>query len=226
LDAERPTRLSDAKSKFVGKSRRLCTELLVAVVLRGESVYEPGIMSAEKLGPFTRHTASTLARLALAAALALAAEACGDDHEDTGSAVRAACNSSCQKTSGQCNLINLAPGCTELCDLGYSLAPACGAAYQNYVACAGDMPTLSCTGNTVSVSVLPCTDQLGAYLNCAVNQVLTGVCVNLPFENSACAAQNLPNRATACVGAPPNCTVLTGIAVQGGGGLGVFCCPP
>lgn len=216
-----PAFVPEPKSKSVGKSRGSCT----AVVLLRESVYEAGIMSAAELGPSARHTASTLARFALAVSLALSAEACGDDHDDTGSAVAAACSSSCQKTSGQCGLVNLAPSCAALCDIGYTLTPACGPSYQSYVACAGDNPVLSCTGNTVSVSVeLPCPDQLRAYLDCAVNHVLSGsVCVDLPIENQACVDQKLGNRATACVGGPPGCSLLTGTAQAGG--LGIFCCP-
>jgi hypothetical protein len=171
-----------------------------------------------------RHTASTLGRIAVLAMVALVVEACGDDHEDTGSAVAAACSSSCNATSGRCNVGNLAPGCSALCDLGYSLVPACGAAYQNYVNCAGASPIVSCNGNavTVAVTVPPCLDQLGSYLDCAVKQTLTG-CVELPLENGACVDAKLGNRATACIGAPTGCSLLTG-TVQAGG-LGVYCCP-
>jgi hypothetical protein len=180
-------------------------------------------MSAAEHRRTARHTASFLTRIALVAALALTAAACGDDHEDTGSAVNAACTSSCQKSSGQCGVVNVAPGCATLCDLGYALVPACGSVYQNYVTCAGNAPVLSCNGNSVTVSVMvPCLNELGAYLNCAVDQALTG-CVDLPLVNGACVDQKLGNAAKACLGAPVGCSLLTG-TVQAGG-LGLFCCP-
>ncbi|HEX3595586.1 MAG TPA: hypothetical protein VHU80_10800 [Polyangiaceae bacterium] len=160
-----------------------------------------------------------------------ALQACGDDHEDAGSAVAAACNSSCNATAGKCQLpVVTAQACATLCDLGYSVAPACAGRYQTYVNCTGASPLIACTGNTVAVnvSVPPCLNELGDYLTCAAGNIQ--LCIDLPLDDGACTQASMPPHARACVGSQAGCQLLTGIeaAVNGstsGGGVGVVCCP-
>jgi hypothetical protein len=174
-------------------------------------------MSTSLLGKSVRR----LVQFGLAATFALAVGACGGD-DDPGAGVAAACNSSCSKTAGQCNLPTItATDCSSLCDLGYVLAPACGGPYQAYVACAGAQPLVACNGNAVTVEVgVPCLNELASYLSCAATSIK--VCVNLPLSDGACVQAKLGNHAQACVGAPAGCSLLDGTAQAGG--IGVFCC--
>ena len=174
-------------------------------------------MSTQPVGKPARR----LVQACLAAAFALAVGACGDD-DNPGSAVAAACSSSCHTTAGQCNLpaIN-ETDCARWCSLGYVLSPACAGPYQAYVACAGEQPLLTCNGNSVTVQVgVPCLDKLSSYLACAATSLK--VCVNLPLSDAACVQANIGNHAQACVGAPAGCALLDGTAQAGG--VGVFCC--
>src|SRR5258708_7321268 len=107
--------------------------LRVAIVPRRETFYDPGLMSIiahAKLVPAMG--------CLLVATTVFVLQGCGGDHEDPGSGVAAACSSSCSATAGQCNLpVVTAQNCATLCDVGYTLAPACAAAYQTYVDCSG-----------------------------------------------------------------------------------------
>lgn len=146
---------------------------------------------------------------------------CGSD-DDPGTAVQAACNSSCQASAGSCNLAITANECAALCGLGYTLAPACAATYEDYVHCAGATPLLECKGSTVTVDVgAPCLNELGNYLTCAVGHI--SACFELPLDDAACTQANMGPHARACIGNQVGCTLLTG-TVQAGG-IGVFCCP-
>ena len=181
-------------------------------------------MSTRPLGKFIRR----LAQFGLAATFALAVGACGDDNDNPGAAVAAACDDSCTKTAGQCNLPAVTKAnCATACDFGYLLAPACAGPYQAYVGCAGRQPLLSCNGNAVTVDVdVPCVNELTSYLTCAVTSIK--VCVDLPLNDASCVQANLGNHARACVGTPDGCSVLTGAVVSAGtaqaGGVGIFCC--
>ncbi|HEX4340502.1 MAG TPA: hypothetical protein VH062_31555 [Polyangiaceae bacterium] len=167
-------------------------------------------------------------------ALVFVLQACGDDHENPGSAVAAACGSSCNATAGQCNLpVVTAQNCAVLCDLGYSVAPACADHYRAYVDCAGASPLIACSGSSVSVdvSIPPCLDELGSYLSCAATNIQ--LCLDLPLDDGACVQAKMGPHARACVGTATGCTLLTGAVVanttqagpSGGTGAGVFCCP-
>ena len=189
-----------------------------AIVLGLKPFYDPDQMSTRILGKSARR----LAQFGLAATFALAVGACGDDDDDPGAAVRAACDDSCTKTDGQCNLpVGAKANCATACDFGYLLAPTCGGPYQAYVACAGEQPLLSCNGNSVTVDVgVPCVNELTNYLTCAVTSIK--VCVDLPLSDGACVQAKLGNHAHACVGPPDGCSLLDGTAQAGG--IGVFCC--
>ena len=189
-----------------------------AIVIGRETFYDAWRMS----GTFPRVVRLLGALAALAALPSI--HGCGDDHEDPAASVRAACNDSCSRTAGSCNLPGVTvQDCAILCDLGYNLAPACASTYQSYVACAKAAPLLACSGTSVSVDVAApaCLNQLGQYLTCAVGNIQA--CFELPLDDGACTQQNMGPHARACVGTPPNCTLLTG-TVQAGG-VGVFCCP-
>lgn len=206
-------------------------------MLAEESFYDPRRMATGS----SRKRASVLA--AIAASLSLVAvAACGDDHvggidagsrtttardsgtDGPGSAVQAACNSSCAATSGSCSLPPVtAQDCAALCGLGYALAPACATTYEAYVHCAGASPLLQCDGNSITgeVGVSACLNELGDYLTCAISDINT--CLELPLNDAACTRTNTGPHARACIGTQVGCTLLTGTFQAGR--IGVFCCP-
>ena len=163
--------------------------------------------------------------LALASVLTLALEACGDDNDDPGSQVNAACTASCNATAGKCNLpAVVASDCALLCDAGYTVAPACASTYQDYVTCAGQNPLVACNGSAVTVQVnVPCLDKLTNYIGCEVTHIQA--CLDLPLDNGSCVDAKLGNTARACVGAPLGCQLLTGVQAGAQAGVGVYCCP-
>lgn len=191
----------------------------MAIVPRRETFYDARLMSKIRIAKLTPVIGGLLV-----AATVFVLPACGSDHEDPGAGVAAACNSSCNATSAHCNLSITEPACANLCGLGYTIAPACAATYQGYVECTGASPLVACNGSSVTVNVsVPCLDQLGNYLTCAVGNI--GACFDVPLDNAACTQAKLGPNARACLGQPPaGCTLLAGVQAGTQTSAGVFCC--
>ena len=115
--------------------------------------------------------------------------------------------------------------CSNACQAGYALVPACTRAYRAALACLGARPFLTCTDQSVTLSAATaqCTDELASYLTCTAGSVLQA-CLDTPLGNAQCSAAGLPPRARLCVGETPiGCQLYDG--TRRADGIGTFCCP-
>jgi hypothetical protein len=157
--------------------------------------------------------------------LAALVSACGDDDDDDGSAqVAAACDQACQRIAGDCALpAPTVTDCSNGCQLGTVLAPACTGTYKAYIDCTRERPLVACSGDavTVTASAPTCLAPLGDFLVCGVENI--NACVDLPLQDGECASAGLGNRAVACVGQAAGCALYEGSLRAGG--FGLYCCP-
>jgi hypothetical protein len=147
---------------------------------------------------------------------------CSDDDDEQTPAE--ACNQACgAQIAGCVPTAAGVQGCSVACQLGFAV-PACGASYQTALNCVGARPFVTCTDQSVTVSVATaeCADELGAYLTCVAGSVLPA-CLDAPLGNAQCQAAGMPPRAKVCLGEmPAGCMLFEGTVRAGG--VGSFCC--
>ena len=149
---------------------------------------------------------------------------CSDDDEDQPTPAEA-CNQACgAQIAGCVPTAAGVQGCSIACQLGFAVA-ACGPSYQTALNCVGARPFVTCTNQsiTVSVATAECADELAAYLTCVAGNILPA-CLDAPLGDAQCQAAGMPPRARLCLGEiPPGCTLFEGTVRAGG--VGSFCCP-
>ena len=109
------------------------------------------------------------------------------------------------------------------CQFGFTLAPACSAAYQTALNCVGGRPFVTCTNQsiTVSTAIAECADELAAYLACVPGSIVP--CLDAPLGDAQCTAAGMPPHAKVCLGEmPAGCQLFEGTVRAGG--VGSFCC--
>jgi hypothetical protein len=149
---------------------------------------------------------------------------CSDDDDDQPTPAEA-CNAACSAQISGC--IQTQAGvqaCSTACQFGYAAVPACAPAYRAALDCVGGRPFLTCSDEsiTVSVATAQCTDELVAYLACLPTALPQ--CLDAPLGDAQCSAASMPPRARACLGEmPPGCRLFEGTSRAGG--VGSFCCP-
>jgi len=148
---------------------------------------------------------------------------CSDDDDDQQTPAEA-CNQACgAQIAGCVPTAAGVQGCSVACQLGFAVA-ACGPSYQTALNCIGARPFVTCTDQsiTVSVATAECADELAAYLTCVAGSVLPA-CLDAPLGNAQCQAAGMPPRAKVCLGEmPPGCMLFEGTVRAGG--VGSFCC--
>jgi hypothetical protein len=150
---------------------------------------------------------------------------CSDDDDDEQTPAEA-CNQACgAQVAGCVPTAAGVQGCSVACQFGFAVT-ACRASYQTALNCVGARPFLTCTNQsiTVSVATAECADELAAYLTCAAGS-LVPACLDAPLGDAQCqATAGMPPRAKVCLGEmPAGCKLFEGTARAGG--VGSFCCP-
>src|SRR5687767_8974564 len=120
---------------------------------------------------------------------------CGDDDDDEATPAEE-CNAACSAQISGC--IQTPAGvqaCSTACVFGYAAIPACAPAYRAALACVGGRPFLTCTDQsiTVSVATAECTDELVAYLACVPTALPQ--CLDTPLGDAQCQAAGMPPKA-------------------------------
>ena len=149
---------------------------------------------------------------------------CSDDDDENQQSPVEACNQACgAQIAGCIPAAAGVQGCSIACQFGFAIA-ACGPSYQTALNCVGARPFVTCTNQsiTVSVATAECTDELAAYLACVAGSVLPA-CLDAPLGDAQCQAAGMPPRAKVCLGEmPAGCRLFEGTVRAGG--VGSFCC--
>lgn len=154
--------------------------------------------------------------------------ACSDDDDDDddeptpAETCAAACNA---QLAGCVQTAESVRACSMTCQAGFTLVPACSAAYRAALHCIGAQPFLTCADESIilSVATASCTDELASYLTCAAESAVPA-CLDAPLGSSQCREAGLPPRARICAGEVPlGCELYEG--TMRAGGVGTFCCP-